>query len=139
MLVLMRNDLDVYKVITLICILCVWMLHWLVSKRTKGLIGEENRNLLTHFRLLALFIILIMFDLAAVVVFFKKYIELETKMNDIYVIAGIEVGKPTTLTGNLVLTCPPESCRGQLQVPNSVVRALLQGAVARKKVRLQLY
>lgn len=91
MVVLMRNDLDVYKVITLICILCVWMLHWLISKRTKGLIGEENRNVFTHFRLLVLFLLLIFFDLAAVLVYTRKFIELDTKMSDIYVIAGIEV------------------------------------------------
>ena len=91
MVVLMRNDLDIYKVITLICILCVWMLHWLISKRTKGLIGEENRGLLTHFRLLLLFILLILFDLAVVVVYAKKFIELGTKMSDIYVITGVEV------------------------------------------------
>ena len=76
MLVIMRNDLDVYKVITLICILCVWMLHWLISKRTKGLIGEENRSLLTHFRLLCLFGLLILFDLVSVVIFIRKYLEI---------------------------------------------------------------
>jgi len=91
MLVLMRNDLDVYKVITLICILCIWMMHWLISKRTKGLIGEENRSAFTHFRLLSLFVLLITFDLAAVVIFIRKFMELNYKMNDIYVIAGIEV------------------------------------------------
>ena len=76
MLVIMRNDLDVYKVITLICILCVWMLHWLISKRTKGLIGEENRSLLTHLRLLCLFGLLILFDLVSVVIFIRKYLEI---------------------------------------------------------------
>ncbi len=91
MLVIMRNDLDVYKVITLICILCVWMLHWLISKRTKGLIGEENRNVFTHVRLLCLFWQLILFDLVLVVIFVRKYLELGKQMNDIYLIAGIEV------------------------------------------------
>jgi len=87
----MRNDLDVYKVITLICILCVWMLHWLISKRTKGLIGEENRSVFTHLRLLCLFVQLILFDFVVVVIFVRKYMELKKQMNDIYLIAGIEV------------------------------------------------
>ena len=91
MFVIMRNDLDVYKVITLICILCVWMLHWLVSKRTKGLIGEENRNVFTHLRLLCLFVLLILFDLTVVVIFVRKYLDLRNQMNDIYLIAGMEV------------------------------------------------
>lgn len=91
MFVIMRNDLDVYKVITLICILCVWMLHWLVSKRTKGLIGEENRNVFTHLRLLCLFVLLILFDLTVVVIFVRKYLDLRNQMNDVYLIAGMEV------------------------------------------------
>ena len=119
MVVLMRNDLDVYKVITLICILCVWMLHWLISKRTKGLIGEENRNLITHLRLLALFLLLIFFDLAAVLVYTRKFIELDTKMSDIYVIAGIEVSKIRVLTC-LVLSTVIEGSRGQFQVSDPV-------------------
>lgn len=123
MVVLMRNDLDVYKVITLICILCVWMLHWLISKRTKGLIGEENRNLFTHFRLLILFLLLIFFDLAAVLVYTRKFIELDTKMSDIYVIAGIEVRRSFLMY--LVLTVIFEGSRGQLQVLNSIDRTLL--------------
>ena len=108
MVVLMRNDLDVYKVITLICILCVWMLHWLISKRTKGLIGEENRNLFTHLRLLVLFILLILFDLAAVFVYTRKFIELDTKMSDIYVITGIEVSHSSV--DGVVLPIVLESC-----------------------------
>jgi hypothetical protein len=94
MLVLMRNDLDVYKVITLIFILCVWMLHWLISKRTKGLIGEENRAIFTHVRLLVLFILLILFDLAVVTIFVLKFKRQSSKMNDIYVISGFEVLNP---------------------------------------------
>ena len=123
MVVLMRNDLDVYKVITLICILCVWMLHWLISKRTKGLIGEENRNMFTHFRLLILFLLLIFFDLAAVLVYTRKFIELDTKMSDIYVIAGIEVRRSFMMY--LVLTVIFEGSRRQLQVLNSIDRTLL--------------
>lgn len=123
MVVLMRNDLDVYKVITLICILCVWMLHWLISKRTKGLIGEENRNIFTHCRLLLLFLLLIFFDLAAVLVYTRKFIELDTKMSDIYVIAGIEVR--CLFLMYLVLTVIFEGSRRQLQVLNSIDRTLL--------------
>jgi membrane protease YdiL (CAAX protease family) len=123
MVVLMRNDLDVYKLITLICILCVWMLHWLISKRTKGLIGEENRNIFTHCRLLLLFLLLIFFDLAAVLVYTRKFIELDTKMSDIYVIAGIEVRRSFMMY--LVLTVIFEGSRRQLQVLNSIDRTLL--------------
>jgi len=40
---------------------------------------------------MALFALLILFDLAAALVHVRKFIELDTKMSDIYVIAGIEV------------------------------------------------
>jgi hypothetical protein len=88
--------------------LCVWMLHWLISKRTKGLIGEENRNLFTHLRLLVLFILLILFDLAAVFVYTRKFIELDTKMSDIYVITGIEVSRSSV--DGVVLPIVLEGC-----------------------------
>jgi ABC-type sulfate transport system permease component len=105
--------------------LCVWMLHWLISKRTKGLIGEENRNLFTHFRLLVLFLLLIFFDLAAVLVYTRKFIELDTKMSDIYVIAGIEVSLTCSFLMYLVLKVIFEGSRRQLQVLNSIDRTLL--------------
>ncbi len=42
-------------------------------------------------RLLVLFVLLILFDLAVVFVYTRKFFELDTKMSDIYVNAGIEV------------------------------------------------
>jgi len=42
MSVVLRNSLDVYKIALISTVMFVWMLHWLISKRTKGLIGEEN-------------------------------------------------------------------------------------------------
>ena len=60
--VVLRNSIDIYKVGSLIVILSIWMLHWLASKRTKGLIGEENRDKSVHARLLILFACLIGLD-----------------------------------------------------------------------------
>ena len=46
--VVLRNSIDIYKVMSLLIILSIWMLHWLMAKRTKGLIGEENRDRTTQ-------------------------------------------------------------------------------------------
>ena len=67
------------------------MLHWLISKRTKGLIGEENRSFFIHARLLVLFIGMILFDLTITSVFLIQFTAKGSKINDIYVIAGFEV------------------------------------------------
>jgi hypothetical protein len=67
------------------------MLHWLISKRTKGLIGEENRSFFIHARLLVLFIVMILFDLTITSVFLIQFTTKGSKINDIYVIAGFEV------------------------------------------------
>jgi hypothetical protein len=77
----------------------------------------------THCRLLLLFLLLIFFDLAAVLVYTRKFIELDTKMSDIYVIAGIEVRRSFMMY--LVLTVIFEGSRRQLQVLNSIDRTLL--------------
>jgi len=69
MLIVLRNSLDIYKLITIVFILCVWMLHWLASKRIKGLIGEESRSLMNHARLVVLFMLIITFDGAVSYVF----------------------------------------------------------------------
>lgn len=69
MSIVLRNSLDIYKLITIVCILFIWMLHWLASKRLKGLIGEESKSLMNHGRLLALFALLIAFDGAITYVF----------------------------------------------------------------------
>jgi DeoR/GlpR family transcriptional regulator of sugar metabolism len=68
--VVLRNSLDVYKVISITTVIFVWMLHWLVSKRTKGLIGEENESFATHLRLQILFVLMIAFDGLITFIFF---------------------------------------------------------------------
>jgi hypothetical protein len=91
MSIVLRNSLDIYKLITLVVILFVWMLHWLASKRLKGLIGEESKSLANHARLLVLFFIMIVFDGIITYVFALQFFRFGNKMNDIYVIAGFEV------------------------------------------------
>jgi hypothetical protein len=54
-----------------------------------------------------------------VLVYTRKFIELDTKMSDIYVIAGIEVSKIRVLTC-LVLSIVIEGSRGQFQVSDPV-------------------
>ena len=60
--VVLKNSMDVYKMSSLVIILFYWMLHWLLAKRTKGLIGEECRNMSTHGLLLALYVVVIFVD-----------------------------------------------------------------------------
>jgi len=93
MSIVLRNSLDVYKLITIVVILFVWMLHWLASKRSKGLIGEESKSLVNHSRLLVLFTLLIVFDGAITYVFALQFFRYGKKMDEIYVIAGFEVSK----------------------------------------------
>lgn len=58
----LRNTLDIYKIMSLTFILFFWVIHWLTSKRTKGLIGEENRNCASHCKLLGLLASLVVVD-----------------------------------------------------------------------------
>jgi len=69
--VVLRNSIDVYKMAFLMVILAIWMLHWLLAKRTKGLIGEENRDKSTHGRLLSLYGMVISFDGFLAYIFFN--------------------------------------------------------------------
>jgi small neutral amino acid transporter SnatA (MarC family) len=98
MCIVLRNSLDIYKLITMVVILFVWMLHFLASKRLKGLIGEENRQVVNHARLLGLFALMIAFDGCISFVFAVQFIKYGNKMNDIYVIAGFEVRLLSPLT-----------------------------------------
>ena len=66
------------------------MLHWLVAKRSKGLIGEQNRNKSMHLRLVILYWILIAFDSIVSYIFLVQFNRISSKMNDIYIIAGFE-------------------------------------------------
>jgi hypothetical protein len=93
MSIVLRNSLDIYKLITIVCILFVWMLHWLASKRLKGLIGEENKSVVAHLRLLSLFVVMILFDGAVTYVFTLQFLKYGNKMNDIYVISGFEFAR----------------------------------------------
>ena len=91
MSIVLRNSLDIYKLITIVVILFVWMIHWLASKRTKGLIGEESKSVFNHARLLLLYVFLCLFDGAITYVFTQQFFKYGNKINDIYVIAGFEV------------------------------------------------
>ena len=73
MLVVLQNSLDVYKLMSLVMILFCWILHWLVIKRSKGLIGEENRNVKEHARLVTLFVFLILFDFGLTYIFWHMF------------------------------------------------------------------
>ena len=87
----LRNSIDVYKVMSLLIILSIWMLHWLLEKRTKGLIGEENRDKPTHARLIALYATVISFDGLVAYIFTMQFIKNDKKIDDIYLMIGFEV------------------------------------------------
>ena len=89
--VVLRNSIDIYKTGSLIVILSIWLLHWLASKRFKGLIGEENRDKSIHVRLQVLFVSLICFDGLVTYIFAVQFYKHGTKMSDIYIMAGFEV------------------------------------------------
>ena len=77
----------------LITVLAIWMLHWLIQKRTKGLVGEENRDKVVHAKMLLLFNILITFDSLVAYVFAIQLLRNSAKMNDIYIMIGFEFGR----------------------------------------------
>lgn len=89
--VVLRNSIDIYKVMSLAVILAIWMLHWLLAKRTKGLIGEENRDRSVHARLLLLYGFLICADGFVTYLFTRQFFRQNTKINDIYLMLGFEV------------------------------------------------
>lgn len=89
--VVLRNSIDVYKMASLLIILSIWMLHWLLAKRTKGLIGEENRDRVTHGRLLTLYSAIITIDGLIAYIFFVQFLKNEKKIDDIYMMVGFEV------------------------------------------------
>ena len=98
MSVLLRRQLDLYKVASLTVIMFIWMLHWLVTKRSKGLIGEEIRNVGQHAKMQFLFLFLIAFDGFITYLFVLQFMKHGTKMNDIYQIVGFDVSeKPLKL------------------------------------------
>lgn len=89
--VVLRNTLDIYKLMSLICILFFWVIHWLIAKRTKGLIGEENRNYGNHAKLLGLFGCLIVIDGVCTGIFAVQFFKYSRKISDIYIMIGFEV------------------------------------------------
>lgn len=89
--VVLRNTLDIYKLMTLTFVLFFWVIHWLISKRTKGLVGEENRNTMNHCKLLFLFACLILVDGLCTGIFALQYYKYGRKISDIYIMIGFEV------------------------------------------------
>lgn len=97
--VVLRNTIDIYKLMTLLCMLFLWVIHWLASKRTKGLIGEENRSWSNHAKLLVLFACLVLIDGLCTGIFAVQYFRYGRKISDIYIMIGFEVSQ---LTHNLI-------------------------------------
>jgi len=91
--VVLRNSIDIYKIMSLLVVLSIWMLHWLTSKRCKGLVGEENRDKSVHARLLILFTLLITLDALVSYIFAVQFYRHGTKMSDIYIMVGFEFGR----------------------------------------------
>ena len=98
--VVLRNTLDVYKMSSLAIILFYWMLHWLLAKRTKGLVGEECRDIGIHGRLLTLYAIVILLDALIAYIFYKQYLKNDTKIDDIYLMIGFDVSSAKTFCLN---------------------------------------
>lgn len=76
---------------SLVLVLFFWVIHWLTSKRTKGLIGEENRNKTNHAKLLSLFGCLVVIDGLCAGIFAVQFFKYGKKMSDIYIMIGFEV------------------------------------------------
>jgi len=76
---------------SLLIILSIWMLHWLLEKRTKGLIGEENRDASTHTKLVVLYAAIIVFDGLIAYIFSVQFFKNDKKIDDIYMMIGFEV------------------------------------------------
>ena len=89
--VVLRNTIDIYKMMTLLVVLSIWMLHWLLAKRTKGLIGEENRDWSIHGRLLTLYAFVISFDGFIAYIFTVQFFKNDKSIDDIYLMIGFEV------------------------------------------------
>ena len=88
--VVLQNSLDIYKIGSLMQILYFWIIHWLVIKRSKGLIGEENKNVKDHVRLIVLFAMLIWHDFSLTFIFLEQFTKHGNQMSDIYIILGFE-------------------------------------------------
>jgi E3 ubiquitin-protein ligase synoviolin len=88
--VVLQKSLDIYNIMSLTIILFEWVIHWLVFKRTKGLIGEENRNVKEHFRLIVLYLLLIAQDFCFSYIFWEQFRKHGNQMSDIYLILGFE-------------------------------------------------
>lgn len=111
--VVLRNTLDIYKLMSLVCILFFWMLHWLASKRTKGLIGEENRTCSNHVKLCTLYGCLLLIDGLCTGIFALQFFKQGQRISDIYIMIGFEVSSSFVLTFSVRETLF-ESAGGQL-------------------------
>ena len=106
--VVLRNTIDIYKMMTLLVVLSIWMLHWLLAKRTKGLIGEENRDWGVHGRLLTLYAIVISIDGIITYIFTVQFFRNDKSIDDIYLMIGFEVSDiKASLTYPAPVVCPP--------------------------------
>ena len=106
--VVLRNTIDIYKMMTLLVVLSIWMLHWLLAKRTKGLIGEENRDWSVHGRLLTLYAIVISIDGLITYIFTVQFFKNDKSIDDIYLMIGFEVS--TIINDSLCSFCSSHAC-----------------------------
>ena len=104
--VVLRNTIDIYKMMTLLVVLSIWMLHWLLAKRTKGLIGEENRDWSVHGRLLTLYAIVISIDGLITYIFTIQFFKNDKSIDDIYLMIGFEVSDIKASHKSVCLTYP---------------------------------
>ena len=105
---MLRNSIDIYKMNALLIVLSIWLLHWLLAKRTKGLVGEENRDKGTHGRLLSLYAMVITFDGLLAYLFAVQFFKNSKQIDDIYLMIGFEVSNSIPVSKpfpNLTVAC----------------------------------
>lgn len=124
--VVLRNTIDIYKMMTLLVVLSIWMLHWLLAKRTKGLIGEENRDWGVHGRLLTLYAIVISIDGLITYIFTIQFFRNDKSIDDIYLMIGFEVSDIKTSHKSVCLThpapCSLPDCSSRALKPTSSIK-----------------
>mmetsp|Transcript_100055 Transcript_100055/g.137732 ORF Transcript_100055/g.137732 Transcript_100055/m.137732 type:complete len:220 (+) Transcript_100055:75-734(+) len=96
--VVLRNQLDVYRVMSLTFLLFVCMLHWVLFKRCKGLISRGTRTVSQHLKLLLLYICLIVFDAICTCILYQIWVRDGKNMSEIYVLLGFEFAGLTIKT-----------------------------------------
>jgi len=96
--VVLRNQLDIYRIMSLTFLLFVCMLHWILFKRCKGMISRGTRVPTQHFKLLLLYVCLIAFDAICSCIFYQIFIRDGKNMSEIYILLGFEFAGMTTKT-----------------------------------------